>query len=103
MEKFFVLMRLTAKGTAELGAVAGSLEMVRVRLVDGGFIGPETAIHVVVGGPSDFVADCAANEFDDAAYFAAELAMTGLVQTTTQKAYSLDYFQQNIVHRKMAP
>jgi uncharacterized protein with GYD domain len=101
MARFFVSMRLTDKGTNELNTLTGTFERVKGEVHEA--TGLEAEILAVFGGPFDFIADCTANEFDDAAYFALELARTGVVQTTTQKAYSLEGFMNVVQHSKMAP
>lgn len=102
MDKYFVLMRLTDKGSNRLDDVAELLEGVRTKMQQDGFIAPDSAIHVLFGGSFDFIAECEASTFDDAAYFAIELAKTGVVLTATQRAYSVGDLETMVRH-KMAP
>jgi len=104
MDKYFVLMTVTDAGALALDTAADSLDAVRERVENEGHIGSAT-IYLLMGGPFDLIAECEASSVEGAAYFAVELAKTGLVRTMTQKAITVGKFDTEIRQRlgKMAP
>jgi uncharacterized protein with GYD domain len=112
--KYFVFMSLTRDGVASLGKKKQKeggqedLETVIKKAIDRAVATSNVAIvrpmtYALFGGPYDLVTEFEAREFEDAAYLAVKLTETGVVQTTTQKAYTLEEFSLTKMRGKMAP
>jgi uncharacterized protein with GYD domain len=106
MAKYFVFMSLTERGVASLESLPNEfIQALEVAQHGQDENIASASVYALFGGPFDFLAECEAGVFEDAAHYALTLAMTGLVRTTTPQTYNMDYFNSNLRTRlgKMAP